>query len=276
MDPNSDPTQLISPRHSKRNYVHLSDLHFGRHDEQVINALHYFLETEKSQINHVLITGDFTQRARILQFKEAARFIQELGLPVIAVPGNHDIPLYNVWRRWVSSYARYDKYLAPYLSDDFEDDHTVILGLRTTNKWTVKEGRFKNSDAQKVAERFRKARHKIKILLCHHPLFDSSTTDGGGVEADQAVYRDRILEADPDLILSGHGHVSSVKLLSEKKSGSPTILISAGTTFSNRTRAETNAFNWIGFEKGQGHVETVMFDDEKKQFIRTQNFDFSL
>lgn len=276
MNPNSDPTQFIQPRSSKRNYVHLSDLHFGRHDDEVIKALHYFLEAQKSQINHILITGDFTQRARVSQFKKAARFIQELGLPVVAIPGNHDIPLFNLLRRWLKSYGRYDRLLSPHVCEAFEDDETIILGLRTTNKWTVKNGRFKTRDAEIVAARFAKAKDKIKILLCHHPLFDTSTEDGSGVEGDQVGLRDRILDADPDLILSGHGHASSVKLLADKKSGNPTVLISAGTVFSTRTRTESNAFNWIGFENGKGHVETIMFDEKQSQFIKTQNYDFKL
>lgn len=276
MNPISDPTQFIQPRSSKRNYVHLSDLHFGRHDDEVIQALHYFLEAHKSQINHILITGDFTQRARSSQFEKAARFIQELGLPVIAVPGNHDIPLYNLFRRWFKSYSRYDRILSPYVSEAFEDSETVILGLRTTDKWTVKDGRFKTRDAEIVADRFAKAKGKIKILLCHHPLFDTSTEDGREVEGDQQELRDRILDADPDLLLSGHGHSSSVKLLAKKKSGNPTVLVSAGTVFSTRTRTESNAFNWIGFENGKGHVETIMFDDKQSQFLKTQNYDFQL
>ncbi len=276
MNPISDPTQLIQPRSSKRNYVHLSDLHFGRHDDEVIKALHYFLEAHKSQINHILITGDFTQRARVSQFKKAARFIQDLGLPVVAIPGNHDIPLFNLLRRWLQSYKRYDRILSPHVREHFEDSETIIQSLRTTNKWTVKNGRFKTQDAEAVAAKFLNSKDKIKILLCHHPLFDTSTKDGGGVEGDQIELRDRILDADPDLILSGHGHVSSVKLLSAKKSGQPTVLVSAGTVFSTRTRTETNAFNWIGFENGKGHVETIMYDEKQSQFLKTQNYDFNL
>jgi len=77
--------------------LHLSDLHFGAHDPVVVEGLERQIDEETPDL--VVISGDFTQRARTEQFEEACKFLERLrdaGHDVLAVPGNHDVPLYDV------------------------------------------------------------------------------------------------------------------------------------------------------------------------------------
>ena len=57
--------------------VHLSDLHFGAHDEAIVAAVER--EVDKAGPDLVIISGDFTQRARTEQFREACAFLERLS-----------------------------------------------------------------------------------------------------------------------------------------------------------------------------------------------------
>ena len=92
--------------------IHLSDLHFGAHDQQLVDAVEERVDEEKPDL--VVISGDFTQRARTEQFEEACDFLERLrdaGHDVLGVPGNHDVPLYDVLRRFLSPLTRYRRYI---------------------------------------------------------------------------------------------------------------------------------------------------------------------
>ena len=92
-----------------RTLVHLSDLHFGRIDPQLLEPL----ATKIKEINPdvVAVSGDLTQRARSHQFREARVFLDTLPKPQIVVPGNHDVPLYNVFSRFFSPLDKYRRYI---------------------------------------------------------------------------------------------------------------------------------------------------------------------
>src|ERR1044072_4380687 len=92
--------------------VHLSDLHFGAHDDRLVEAVEHAVDELKPDL--VVISGDFTQRARTEQFRDACEFLSRMrdrGHDVLGVPGNHDVPLYDVLRRFLSPLARYRRYI---------------------------------------------------------------------------------------------------------------------------------------------------------------------
>ncbi len=59
--------------------IHLSDLHFGAHDPVLVTAVERRLDEEAPDL--VVISGDFTQRARTEQFKEAGAFLLRQAEP---------------------------------------------------------------------------------------------------------------------------------------------------------------------------------------------------
>ena len=85
--------------------VHLSDLHFGKVDKSRINPLINIITGIKPDL--VIISGDLTQRATEKEYKEAKKFIKKIKRPVFIIPGNHDIPLFNVYRRLISPFKKY-------------------------------------------------------------------------------------------------------------------------------------------------------------------------
>jgi len=110
--------------------IHLSDLHFGAHDQRLVEEVEAELNALKPDL--VVISGDFTQRARTEQFREACHFLEKLrdsGHEVLGVPGNHDVPLYDVLRRFLTPLARYRRFIDESLCPFVELPGVAVLGM---------------------------------------------------------------------------------------------------------------------------------------------------
>src|SRR4051812_17728145 len=153
--------------------VHLSDLHFGAHDERLVEAVERRIDELKPDL--VVVSGDFTQRARTEQFREACRFLERLqsaGHEVLGVPGNHDVPLYDVLRRFLSPLARYRRFIDDTLCPFVELPGVAILGINTARSLTFKDGRINEDQVAFIRETFsRTPADAFRILVTHHPLF---------------------------------------------------------------------------------------------------------
>ncbi len=235
--------------------AHLSDVHFGRHDPEVVAAVESFLAERRPDL--VVISGDFTQRARVEQYKMAAAFvdrIEETGLKVLAVPGNHDVPLYDVARRFVRPLHRYRRYIDEELCPWFENDELAVLGINTARSLTIKDGRISHEQMDLIKDRFRGVDgEKARILVTHHPLFAMPIGEEG--ELARAAGRsemalEAISEAGVHILLAGHYHRSFSKAARDmvEKAG-PELVIQAGTATSTRLRGdELQSFNWLETE----------------------------
>jgi 3',5'-cyclic AMP phosphodiesterase CpdA len=88
--------------------AHLSDLHLGAHVPAAADSLVEDVTSAAPSIT--VVTGDLTMRARRSQFRDAVRLLDQLPLPRLVVPGNHDIPLDPLTRIW-SPYSRYQAHV---------------------------------------------------------------------------------------------------------------------------------------------------------------------
>ena len=153
--------------------VHLSDLHFGAHDDRLVEAVDW--QVDKLQPDLIVISGDFTQRARTEQFREACQFLQGLhdrGHEVLAVPGNHDVPLYDVLRRFLSPLARYRRFIDESLCPFIELPGVAVLGINTARSLTFKDGRINEDQVTFIRDTFAHVSKDVfRILVTHHPLF---------------------------------------------------------------------------------------------------------
>lgn len=240
--------------------VHLSDLHFGAHDDRLVEALKRKIDELKPDL--VVISGDFTQRARTEQFQEACSFLETLregGHEVLGVPGNHDVPLYDVLRRFLSPLTRYRRYVDDTLCPFIELPGVAVLGINTARSLTFKDGRISESQIAFIRETFARVDpDAVRVLVTHHPLFAIPV----GEEIERAVGRnelalDAIEEAGVDLLLAGHAHHAATHHASDlvTRSGGA-LVIQAGTATSTRVREQGQSFNTIGIENG--HVDVAV------------------
>lgn len=232
--------------------VHLSDLHFGAHDDRLVQAVEESVQELKPDL--VVVSGDFTQRARTEQFKEACDFLdrlREAGNEVIGVPGNHDVPLYDVLRRFLSPLTRYRRYIDETLCPFIALPGVAVLGINTARSLTFKDGRVSEEQVQFIRETFARTDPEVtRVLVTHHPLFALKV----GEELTPAIGRqelalDAIEEAGVDLVLAGHNHHASSHDASElaTRSGG-TLVVQAGTATSTRVREQEQSFNTIDID----------------------------
>lgn len=232
--------------------AHLSDIHFGANDEKIVRATEAWLQERQPDL--VIVSGDFTQRARVEQFQEAAAWLNRLraaGHQILAVPGNHDIPLYDVMRRFAAPLRRYKRYISSDLCPWFENESVAVLGINTARSLTFMDGRINREQMRMIEERFAKVpAEKTRILVTHHPLF--AMPIGEGTELSEAVGRHEdavkaVCRAGVHVALAGHFHrtyASAARKMVETAGGA--LVIQAGTATSTRLRnEELQSFNWI-------------------------------
>ena len=234
--------------------IHLSDLHFGAHDERLVEAVEKEVDQLKPDL--VVISGDFTQRARTEQFREACRFLERLresGHEVLGVPGNHDVPLYDVLRRFLSPLARYRRFVDDNLCPFIELQNVAVLGINTARSLTYKDGRINHDQVQFIRDTFaRTPKESFRILVTHHPLFALEV--GGAAERPigrQELALDAVEESGVDMLLAGHNHHASSQDASDLVTRAGGVLVvQAGTATSTRVREQEQSFNRIDISPG--------------------------
>jgi 3',5'-cyclic AMP phosphodiesterase CpdA len=253
--------------------AHLSDMHFGSHDPAIVAAVEKLLPRLAPDL--VVISGDFTQRARIDQYRMACEFLDRIGkagLATLAVPGNHDIPLYDVARRFARPLHRYRRYVDEELCPWFENDEIAVLGINTARSLTFKDGRISHDQMALIRARFGAVpAAKTRILVTHHPLFAMPIGEGEGLThpvGRRGEALEAVAEAGVRLLLAGHFHRAFSRSAREMaRTAGPELVIQAGTATSTRTRGdEKQSFNLITLS-GPGQVALTVFAWDGADFV---------
>jgi 3',5'-cyclic AMP phosphodiesterase CpdA len=233
-----------------RTIVHTSDLHFSRVDARVIAALVTTINGLSPDL--VVVSGDLTQRARRRQFLEAAAFLKALRPPRLVVPGNHDVPMFNIPARLLAPFAGYRAHISDDLEPVFDDPEMLVVGLNSVRTVLFSdEGRLNTDQADRGANRLRGAAPSaIKIIVTHHPFDVPSGQPQDKMIGRSRMAMERLAAAGADVFLAGHLHVSHVggTATRYKIAGHSAVLVQAGT-MSTRDRGEPNSFNVIRVAK---------------------------
>ncbi|HKX28717.1 MAG TPA: metallophosphoesterase [Blastocatellia bacterium] len=258
-----------------RRVIHLSDLHFGRVDRELIGPLVEAVHGLRPDL--VAVSGDLTQRARSAQFRQARAFLESLPGPQIIVPGNHDVPLHNVIARFASPLEKYRRYITDDLRPFHIDDEVALLGLNTARSLTIKSGRIKPEQIQWIREKLRDLRPDvIKIVVTHHPFeIPGGFPDRAAIEgARQAI--SSLTRCGAEIFLAGHLHISHVgqTALPLEIDGRRALIVQAGTAVSTRGRGEANSFNVMTIDHPQVIIERHEWEAERKAFVRTEAVKF--
>jgi 3',5'-cyclic AMP phosphodiesterase CpdA len=249
-----------------RTLVHLSDLHFGSVDETVLEPLLAAVATADADV--VAVSGDLTQRARKKQFEQARDFLARIAAPRIVVPGNHDVPLYRVWERFLSPLGKYQRIVQSDLEPSYVDGEIAVLGINTARALTFKGGRINKEQMASIERRLKPLGAAVtKVVVTHHP-FDVPDDSGdvdlvGRAKKAMAVFSD----CGVDLLLSGHFHVSqSGETWRDAIAGYSALAVQAGTATSTRGRGEENSFNVVRIARSEIVVERWAFDRDARAF----------
>lgn len=237
--------------------LHISDTHFGTEQASVVAALRRMAHELRPDV--LVLSGDITQRARSAQFAAAREFCDSLGVPhLLSLPGNHDIPLFNLWARLVDPYGGYRAAFGHELEPELERDDLLVLGVNTTRPRRHKDGEVSRSQIERVSRRLRTAsREQLRVVVTHQPacvMRDEDEKDRlhGGHRAARAWS-----EAGADLVLGGHIHLPYLTDLCARVKGTQRTVfcLQAGTAVSHRVRFATpnsvNVLRWSAPPPGQ-------------------------
>lgn len=253
-----------------RSIVHLSDIHFGRVNPLTLSPL---IETiTKIHPDLVAVSGDLTQRARSHQFKEARAFLDALPKPQIVVPGNHDVPLYNVFARFVQPLRKYRRYITNDLRPFYSDDEITVLGANTSRSLTIKGGRINEDQVAWMRERFCvNDPLVVKVVVTHHPFDLPEGYDERHLIGRARMAMESLASCGVDLFLVGHLHVSHTTRSANryKIEGHSALVVQAGTAASTRGRGEANSFNVIRIDHPTITVERFEWLPDYPEFVLT-------
>jgi len=240
--------------------AHISDLHFGRHDPRIAEAL--IDQITDTDPDLVVVSGDLTQRARTNEFMQARDFLERISRPVLIVPGNHDIPLYNLMHRFFSPLWKFRRHIPSAIggNDWYSDDELAVLGLNTARGLTFKSGRVSLDQMGLIRRVFAHAPEIAwRIVVTHHPIAGAHGEPRIELAGRYLLALRAIADAGVHLLLSGHhhrpvsGHAAAELVLNKAM-----LVVHAGTAVSTRTRDEEgNSYNLIRLDGAHASVETM-------------------
>ena len=238
--------------------LQVSDPHFGTERPMALAALERLAAELRPDL--LLLTGDITQRARPDQFARARAFVDKLQTPArLVIPGNHDIPLFAVFTRFLDPYGRYEQAFGQALEGEFESDDLLVIALNTTRRYRHKHGEVSAEQIERVAQRLAAAKPgQLRLIAVHQPVAVPSATDVNNLLRGREIALRRWAEAGADAVVGGHIHLPYVLPLRERWPDLPRPMwaVQAGTALSTRVRGGiSNSVNVI--RSGSGHASVV-------------------
>ncbi|MHA3770021.1 metallophosphoesterase family protein [Verrucomicrobiota bacterium sgz303538] len=254
-----------------RTLVHLSDIHFGRTDPVLVKAVQEYVTELQPHVT--VISGDFTQRARKWQFQAGREFMDSLPGAKIAVPGNHDVPLWNVFARFVVPLANYRRYITKDLDPLYRDDELVVIGVNTARSLTWKGGRINRRQVEFIRERLCGVNENvIKVVVTHHPFDLPEGQDERDLVGRARMAMQGLAECGADVLLSGHLHHAYTGGTAKRYQikGHSALVVQAGTATSTRLRGSANSFNVLRIDPPRVVVEILSWDASVGQFVASE------
>ncbi len=251
-------------------FLHISDLHFGRILNDVLEGLDLSIRTIKPEM--IIISGDLTQRATEKEYQQAADFLNALSIPYFVVPGNHDLSTFRLIERFFRPWQKWKKWIQTELESQLSTKHYQLIGINSARKagfymdWS--RGRISPSQIQKITNYVVNApKPQLQLLVAHHPFwlpaeYEARHLIGGRDEALASLKHTEL-----DIILSGHVHTDYCHVVDG-------IIIShAGTTTSDRLLPDTpNSFNVIQGDKTALTIAHYHWQQSQFELSKTQAF----
>jgi 3',5'-cyclic AMP phosphodiesterase CpdA len=252
--------------------AHISDLHFGTEQTDVVEALR--ADIYRLSPDLIVVSGDLTQRARNHQFDAAKGFLDQFAAPTIIVPGNHDIPLYNLVARLWTPFQRFSKWITDDLYPCYVDDELGVIGVNSVQHTHWKAGRLSQETLARLTELFNQLDDALlKVLVLHHNVVFSPITKREKRSVRRLKTLHRLIRCGVDLICLGHDHrsfITGLPVSDDREFRS--LLAQAGTAVSRRTRGEANSYNVISKEGSQVTIDVKSF--ELGKFVLTRRYGF--
>jgi 3',5'-cyclic AMP phosphodiesterase CpdA len=251
--------------------LHASDTHFGTERPEVAAALERLVREVRPEV--AIFSGDITQRAKTSEFTAAKLFITRLGITnTLVIPGNHDIPLFDLPSRIFHPYKRYQQAFGETLEPIYSTPQLLVVCVNTTRNYRHEDGEISGRQIVRTQQLLQAATpQQLKIVVTHQPVYVTEKADIPNLLHHRGAAITAWAAAGADLILGGHIHLPFVVGLHEQLQAvkHPLWVVQAGTAISQRIRKNTdNSINLIRYQR-QGRycaVERWDYADNVKSF----------
>lgn len=241
--------------------LHLSDLHFGPHHlpGRAEGARRL---AERLNPDVVVVSGDFTRRAKPGQFAQARAYLDGFGRPPIVTPGNHDVPLYRVWERFFAPYRNYRNYISKHLDSVHRAAGVMVVCLNSTRRFTITNGRIRARQLQFAERAFEEAgADDLRVVVTHHHLAPPPDFEGGDVMPGARRAIEAFTQMGVDLTLAGHMHRAyigdSLDFLPDDDREQGIVIVQCGTTSCSRGRGRERGRNSLNHIRTTSHEIVV-------------------
>jgi 3',5'-cyclic AMP phosphodiesterase CpdA len=246
--------------------IHVSDLHVGAREETAVEApLRQLVESLEAEL--VVATGDLTHRGRPAEHRQAAAFLKSLGPPVLAVPGNHDIPhslparFRGPWNEFVRDWGT--------VEPEFDSPKLVAVGLNSARPWRHQSGGLGEGALQRAAGRLSSApADALRVVCLHHHLIGAPWRSRKRPVARRGHVLGGLVDAGADLILAGHIHQSAASERREFEVGDGTrrgVVIATAPGLGQprpRRRGEARGLHAIEADEHEIRIDTYVFSGD--------------
>jgi 3',5'-cyclic AMP phosphodiesterase CpdA len=275
---------MHAPAPGSLTLAHISDLHFGGYaDLPQIEALESFLPTLEPAATAV--SGDLSQRARHGEFQAAHAFLQRLRdrMPVLVVPGNHDVEWwrspFGIFGREIkyAKYARYFGELTPVLripgavlAGALSSFGVALQSLTWNPRDVAVKGHLPRSETDRLARIFADAPDDVaRVLVVHHNVLAGGLSRRMGLANWRSAQR-RLLATHADVVLCGHDHQESAGQIEG------TLAVSTSGTHSARVRGgRPSVFNLVRIDQAAVHIQHYRWEPQTRSFLRSDVTSFA-
>lgn len=238
--------------------AHISDLHFGSEIPQLVEALAAELIAEQPDL--IAVSGDLTQRAQVSEFQAARAFLDRLPEPILAVPGNHDVPAYHLTMRFMSPWARWKRWLAEELEPVIETETFCAVGINSARRWGPyldwSRGRVSIDQIERAEAIFSGCTKSLHIAVAHHPFLLTEAGMHRRVISRADLALPRLRKAGVDLLLGGHVHLAYSGVVVDG-----VVVAQTGTSLSSRLKGEPNSFNRIRVDGDSMEIDKMVWQE---------------
>jgi 3',5'-cyclic AMP phosphodiesterase CpdA len=253
--------------------MHVSDVHAGPPFAAEIAAV-VAREAQAYAPDVFVVSGDFVQRAdELAQWQTITAWLAQTPQPRFVVPGNHDVPLYNVWNRLFNPYVHYTRHISTDLMPVMHLAGVSLIGANTAFGWTIDGGYL--SPAQQAHIRTAAASAPAgnrRVVVMHHHLVNPPGVGRRNRVANPQAIATLLDECQIDVVMTGHIHLSYVghtrDLVPSLARG--TIICQAGTATSRRGKGRERhmcAYNTVELSTTQVVIRRHVYDPRTQKFV---------
>ncbi|MBX7246082.1 MAG: metallophosphoesterase [Candidatus Sumerlaeaceae bacterium] len=255
--------------------IHCSDIHFGHgHRPECSAAL--LSRVRELNPDAVIVSGDLTMRARGGQFARAEEWLKQLPTPVMVIPGNHDIPLYNLALRLTNPFRNYRRFAEPHSTNPIELPCLRAIGINTINPHRHQQGIIDGVTRDRVCEWLTaQPQDAWRLVVIHQHVKDIPGHHRPGAIPGARETLEAWARAGAHAVLHGHIHFDYAQTADQLFPGFPVpmLVIAAGTGSNARTRGKagtTNSFHLVEFSQEKLEISTQRWNSMSGRFEADQ------